>query len=77
MKQGDPCPRCGVPVYASARVSMPGGCFSILFAGIKSVFTVARGGVGSVTLGGYPTKPVEASCINCGATYVVEPAEAA
>ena len=77
MKQGDPCPKCEVPIYASARISMPGGCFGILSSAIKSVFTVARGGVGSVTFGEYPNKPVEAACINCGTVVTIEPAEAA
>jgi hypothetical protein len=73
LRQGDPCPRCEVPVYASARVSVPGGVFRILISAIKSVLTVARGGVGSVTIGEFPDKPVEADCINCGAVYTVEP----
>ena len=77
MKQGDPCPNCDVPVYASARITMPGGLFRILLSAIKSVFTVARGGVGSVTFGEYPDKPVEADCINCGTVYIVEPDKAA
>ena len=73
MKQGDPCPNCDVPVYASATFSMPGGCFKAVLAAIKSVFVVARGGVGSVTFGETPTGPVEAACINCGTVSTVEP----
>ena len=56
---------------------MPGGCFGIVISAIKSVFTVARGGVGSVTFGEYPDTPVEATCINCGTVHIVEPDEAA
>ncbi len=71
MKQGDPCPNCGAPVYASARISLP-GCFKMAFAAVKSVFTVARGGVGSVTIGETPEGPVQATCINCGTDVTME-----
>ena len=73
MKQGDPCPRCDVPVYPPAQFSIPGGCFKAVFAAIGSVFTVARGGVGSVTIGETPNKPVDAACINCGTVVTIEP----
>jgi hypothetical protein len=66
MNQGDPCPNCDVPVYASARVGGPGGILKIIFAAFKSIFTVARGGVGSIQIGETPKGPVEAACINCG-----------
>jgi hypothetical protein len=72
MKQGDPCPECGVPIYASAGFSLPGGCFSVVFQAIRSVFTVCRGGVGSITFGETPTAPVEAACINCGKVVTIE-----
>jgi hypothetical protein len=71
MNQGDPCPKCDVPVYASARVGGAGGILKIIIAAVKSVFTVARGGVGSVQIGETPKGPVEAACINCGTVVTI------
>lgn len=71
MQQGDPCPNCGVPVYAAAGVSVPGGCLRMVWAALKSVVTVARGGVGSVQVGEVPQGPVEATCVNCRARMTV------
>ena len=73
MKQGEPCPDCGVPVYAKAEFSIPGGCFTALFTALRSVVTVARGGVGTIQFGQVPTKPVMARCINCGREALIEP----
>lgn len=70
-KQGDPCPNCDVPIYASARVS-GGGCVKMIGAAFASIFTVARGGVGSVTVGETPEGPVQAKCINCGTEVTIE-----
>jgi hypothetical protein len=71
MKQGDPCPNCDVPVYASARVRGAGGILKIIFATFKSIFAVARGGVGAIQIGETPKGPVVATCINCDTVVTI------
>ncbi len=53
-------------------MSLPGGGFKMAVAAVTSAFTVARGGVGSVTIGETPKGTVQATCINCGTDVTME-----
>ena len=68
-KQGDPCPSCGVPIYASAPAR---GCLGMIGSALKSIPTVARGGTGGISMSETPEGPAEATCINCGTIVTVD-----